>query len=156
MTNVVFCYFCIFLQCFSNFVPSTVTCGLSPPTIVSNEEEFVLQPNSVFNISCTGKRNVVWAEPLPANTFVYPGYYTATLFIYNATVENTGYYMCVYETQEAELEGGEEEYNEAGIYVFVPGEYIYVSFFFVFSWSPWELKVGLFRDRTAVGVMIMG
>ncbi|AWP11214.1 Platelet-derived growth factor receptor alpha [Scophthalmus maximus] len=98
----------------------SVTCGLSPPTIVSNEEEFVLQPNSVFNISCTGKRNVVWAEPLPANTFVYPGYYTATLFIYNATVENTGYYMCVYETQEAELEGGEEEYNEAGIYVFVP------------------------------------
>ncbi|KAI4828770.1 hypothetical protein KUCAC02_022846 [Chaenocephalus aceratus] len=98
----------------------SVTSGLSPPTIVSNEEEFVLQPNSVFNISCTGKRNVVWTEPLPKNTFVYPGYYTATLFIYNATVENTGYYMCTYQTQEGDLEDESEEDNEAGIYVFVP------------------------------------
>lgn len=97
----------------------SVTSGLSPPTIVSNEEEFILQPNSVFNISCTGKRNVVWAEPLPRNTFVYPGYYTATLFIYNATVENTAYYMCTYETPEG-VEGELDEHNEAGIYVFVP------------------------------------
>ncbi|XP_037627127.1 platelet-derived growth factor receptor alpha [Sebastes umbrosus] len=98
----------------------SVTSGLSPPTIVSNEEEFTLQPNSVFNISCTGKRNVVWDEPLPRNTFVYPGYYTATLFIYNATVENTGYYMCSYETPEGDLEDEPEDDNEAGIYVFVP------------------------------------
>ncbi|XP_072294210.1 platelet-derived growth factor receptor alpha isoform X2 [Eucyclogobius newberryi] len=93
----------------------SLTCGLSPPSIISNEEEFILQPDSVFNISCTGKRNVVWAEPLPDNTFVLPGFYTATLFIYNATVENTGYYMCTYETFDGELED-----NEAGIYVFVP------------------------------------
>lgn len=79
----------------------------------------------MFNISCSGKskRRVVWAEPLPENTFVYPGYYTATLFIDNATVENTGYYMCVYETQEGQLESEPEEDNEAGIYVFVPGKY---------------------------------
>ncbi|KAK7889610.1 hypothetical protein WMY93_025170 [Mugilogobius chulae] len=88
---------------------------LSPPSIISNEDEFILQPDSVFNISCTGKRTVVWAEPLPVNTFVYPGFYTATLFIFNATVENTGYYMCTYETFD-----GEPEDNEAGIYVFVP------------------------------------
>ncbi|XP_075943395.1 platelet-derived growth factor receptor alpha [Anarhichas minor] len=94
----------------------SVTSGLSPPTIVSNEEEFILRPSSVFNISCTGKRNVVWAEPLPTNTLVIPGYYTATLFIFNATVENTNYYMCTYES----LEGEPEEDNEAGIYVFVP------------------------------------
>lgn len=94
---------------------------------MSNEEEFILQPSSVFNISCTGKRNVVWVEPLPKNTFVYPGYYTATLFIYNATVENTGYYMCTYETQEGELEAEPEEDNEAGIYVFVPGEYVFFT-----------------------------
>lgn len=98
----------------------SVTCGLSPPTIVSNQEEFVLQPNSLFNISCTGKRNVVWVEPLPKNTHVYPGYYTATLFIDNATVENTGYYMCTYQTQEGDADGEPEEDNEAGIYVFVP------------------------------------
>ncbi|XP_068174610.1 platelet-derived growth factor receptor alpha [Antennarius striatus] len=98
----------------------SVISGLSPPTIVSNEEEFILQPNSVFNISCTGKRNVVWAEPLPKNTFVYPGYYTATLFIYNATVENTRYYMCTYETQEIDMEDDADEDDEAGIYVFVP------------------------------------
>ncbi|KAJ3600139.1 hypothetical protein NHX12_034089 [Muraenolepis orangiensis] len=66
--------------------------GLPPPTIVSNEEEFVLSPLSVFNISCTGKRNVVWAEPLPGDTFVLPGYYTSTLFIYNASADHTGYY----------------------------------------------------------------
>nr|XP_046248139.1 platelet-derived growth factor receptor alpha [Scatophagus argus] len=111
-TCVVFGLFFVFL--------GSVTSGLSPPTIVSNEEEFILQPHSVFNISCTGKRNVVWAEPLPKNTFVYPGYYTATLFIYNATVENTGYYMCNYETPESGPLGEPEEDNEAGIYVFVP------------------------------------
>lgn len=89
--------------------------GLQPPSIISNEEEFILHPDSVFNISCTGKSNVVWAEPLPNNTFVLPGFYTATLFIFNATVENTGYYMCTYETFD-----GPPEDNEAGIYVFVP------------------------------------
>ncbi|KAF7653152.1 hypothetical protein LDENG_00086480 [Lucifuga dentata] len=94
--------------------------GLSPPTIVSNEDEFVLQPHSVFNISCIGKTNVVWAEPLPENTFVYPGYYTSALFIYNASVVHTGYYMCRYETQEDEAEDELDEDKEAGIYVFVP------------------------------------
>ncbi|XP_016886800.1 platelet-derived growth factor receptor alpha isoform X3 [Cynoglossus semilaevis] len=100
----------------------SVSCELSPPTIEATEEEFILKLNSMFNISCSGKskRRVVWAEPLPENTFVYPGYYTATLFIDNATVENTGYYMCVYETQEGQLESEPEEDNEAGIYVFVP------------------------------------
>lgn len=100
-----------------------VTSGLSPPTIVSNEEEFILQPSSVLNVSCTGKKNVVWVEPLPKNSFVFPGYYTATLFIYNATVENTRYYTCTYEHLEAGLEGQPQEENEAEIYVFVPGEY---------------------------------
>ncbi|KAM8889495.1 platelet-derived growth factor receptor alpha [Synchiropus picturatus] len=96
----------------------SVGSGLLPPTIISNEDEFVLKPNSIFNISCTGKRNVVWAEPLPKNVYVYPGYYTATLFIDHATVENTGYYMCVYENRE--LEEGMYEDNEAGIYIYVP------------------------------------
>lgn len=94
----------------------SVTSGLLPPTIVSNEEEFILRPDSSFNISCTGKRSVVWEEPLQGNTVVDAGYYTATLFIYNATVENTGYYMCTYETPESDV----AEDNEAGIYVFVP------------------------------------
>nr|AAN87556.1 PDGFRalpha isoform 2 [Takifugu rubripes] len=98
----------------------SVTSGLSPPTIVSNEEEFILLPSSILNVSCTGKRNVVWAEPLPTNSFVFPGYYTATLFIYNATVKNTGYYTCTYVHLEAEQEGQPQEANEAEIYVFVP------------------------------------
>lgn len=89
--------------------------------------EFVLQPNSVFNVSCTGNRNVVWTEPLLENTFVFPGYYTATLFIYNATVENTGYYMCTYENREGEADGELEEENEIGIYVFVPGKQAILS-----------------------------
>lgn len=89
---------------------------------MSDKTEFILQPNSVFNVSCTGNRNVVWMEPLLENTFVLPGYYTATLFIYNATVENTGYYMCNYENREGEADGELEEENETGIYVFVPGK----------------------------------
>ncbi|KAM6963198.1 platelet-derived growth factor receptor alpha [Aplochiton taeniatus] len=94
------------------------TFGLLPPTIVSNEDEFVLQQSSVFNISCTGKRNVVWVEPLPQNTFVVPGYYTETLFIYNASAEHTGYYTCKYQSIESEEE--DENENVADIYVFVP------------------------------------
>lgn len=105
------------------FARLLVTSGLLPPTIVSNKEVFVLLPSSMLNVSCTGKRNVVWAEPLPTNSFVFPGYFTATLFIYNATVENTGYYTCTYEKPEAGLEGQTQEANEAEIYVFVPGEY---------------------------------
>lgn len=62
---------------------------------------------------------MVWEEPLPKNALVYPGYYTSTLFIDNATVENTGYYTCKYEDPDEELEDAEAE-----IYVFVPGEYI--------------------------------
>ncbi|XP_040040687.2 platelet-derived growth factor receptor alpha [Gasterosteus aculeatus] len=93
----------------------SVTSGLSPPIIVSNEEEFVLRPNAAFNISCTGKKSVIWVPPLPENSFVESGYNTATLFIYNASVENTDYYMCTY----GSLEGEPEEENEAGIYVFV-------------------------------------
>lgn len=106
-----------------------VTSGLSPPTIVSNQEEFILRPNSVFNISCTGKRSVVWDEPLPKNALVLPGYLTATLFIDNPTVENTGYYTCIYENPGSDLQGGaeEDEENEARIYVYVPGEHVSTS-----------------------------
>lgn len=93
----------------------SVTSGLLPPTILSDQEEFVLQPNSLFNISCTAKTHVVWEEPLQKNALVYPGYYTSTLFIYNATVENTGYYTCKYEDPDEELEA-----DEAEIYIFVP------------------------------------
>lgn len=105
------------------FARLLVASGLLPPTIVSNEEVFLLLPGSMLNVSCTGKKNVLWAEPLPTNSFVFPGYFTATLFIYNATVENTGYYTCMYEKTEVGLEGQTQEVNEAEIYVFVPGEY---------------------------------
>lgn len=91
---------------------------------MSDKEEFILRSNSVFNISCTGKRNVVWVEPLPENTFVLPGYLTATLLIHNPTVENTGYYTCIYENPGSDLQGGAEEDNEARIYVYVPGEHV--------------------------------
>ncbi|CAL8255198.1 unnamed protein product [Merluccius merluccius] len=95
--------------------------ALSPPTIVSDREEFVLAPRSVFNVSCTGKRPVAWAEPLPADTFVFMGYFTSTLFIYNASAEHTGYYSCQYERddQDQDEEMAMEEDNEAQIYVFV-------------------------------------
>ncbi|KAM9761907.1 platelet-derived growth factor receptor alpha [Menidia menidia] len=97
--------------------------GLSQPTIISNQTEFILQPDSTFNISCTGKRSLVWVEPLQENTFTLPGYLTSTLYIYNATVENTGYYTCKYQHQEVETESQTERdtiEDDAEIYVFVP------------------------------------
>lgn len=103
-----------------NLCSPLVTRGLATPTIVSTEDEFVLEPLSVFNISCTGKRNVAWVEPLPDDTFILPGYYTSTLFIYNASVTHTGYYSCKYQDKEGDEEDDEE--NEAVIYVFVPGK----------------------------------
>ncbi|KAJ7986489.1 hypothetical protein DPEC_G00340410 [Dallia pectoralis] len=78
----------------------SVTCGRTKPAIVSTEDSFLVEPHSTFNISCTGKSSVVWVEPLPDNTFVIPGYHTATLFIYNASVEHTGNYACIYEDDE--------------------------------------------------------
>ncbi|XP_022520156.2 platelet-derived growth factor receptor alpha [Astyanax mexicanus] len=88
-----------------------VVCDLPPPTIVSNETQFVLPPHSVFNISCTGKQRVKWEEPLPRNTHVLPGYYTATLLIDDAAAFHTGPYTCVYEAVETE---------PASISIFVP------------------------------------
>lgn len=99
----------------------SVTCKLLPPTIVANDDEFILEKNSVFNISCTGKKKVAWVEPLPDNTFVYPGYYTATLFIYNASGAHTRYYTCRYQTIDAETAANHEDENETEIHVFVPG-----------------------------------
>ncbi|XP_041861672.1 platelet-derived growth factor receptor alpha isoform X2 [Melanotaenia boesemani] len=109
---------CIFMQVVS------VTSGLSPPTITSDQNEFILQPNSIFNISCTGEKNVFWTKPLVENTFDLPGYYTATLYIYNATVENTGYYMCTYKNPETDVDDELLDEDEAGIYVFVPDPHI--------------------------------
>ncbi|XP_076873224.1 platelet-derived growth factor receptor alpha isoform X2 [Brachyhypopomus gauderio] len=95
-----------------------VASELSPPTIVSNQQEFVLEPHSVFNISCTGKKNVVWEEPLPINTHVLPGFYTATLLINDAAADHTGHYVCVYETMDGVRDN--EDNNSASIYIYVP------------------------------------
>ncbi|XP_062306427.1 platelet-derived growth factor receptor alpha [Osmerus eperlanus] len=97
----------------------SVTYGILSPTIASNKEEFVLERHSVFNVSCIGKRSVVWVEPLPDNTFVNPGYNTSTLFINNASVANTGYYSCRYRTLDDQDENNEQDY-EAEIYIYVP------------------------------------
>ncbi|KAL6486112.1 hypothetical protein MHYP_G00055040 [Metynnis hypsauchen] len=85
--------------------------GLPPPTIVSDQTQFVLELHSVFNLSCTGKQSVFWVEPLPKNTHVLPGYYTATLLIEDAAAFHTGPYTCVYEGEESE---------PASINIFVP------------------------------------
>lgn len=100
----------------------SVTCGLSPPTILSNTEEFILQPGSDFNISCTGERAVRWAaNPMPGNTVVTQENFKSTLTIFQASVENVGDYTCVYENPEGEPDSEEDP----GIYVFVPGEYVF-------------------------------
>ncbi|KAI5090427.1 platelet-derived growth factor receptor alpha [Silurus meridionalis] len=92
-----------------------VECELSPPIIVSDRTLFELELHSVFNISCTGKKNVMWEEPLPMNTHVLPGYYTSTLLIDDAAAHHTGEYSCIYEDEE-------QIYHEfiASIYIFVP------------------------------------
>ncbi|XP_061086315.1 platelet-derived growth factor receptor alpha isoform X2 [Conger conger] len=86
-----------------------------PPTIVTNQDEFVLPLRSQFNISCTGKRAVAWSGPRPHRVLSEPGFYTATLFIQNATAENTGYFTCNYTTP-----GGHAWEEESDIYIFVP------------------------------------
>ncbi|XP_063057400.1 platelet-derived growth factor receptor alpha isoform X2 [Engraulis encrasicolus] len=92
-----------------------------PPSIIAEEDEFVVGLHSRFNISCTGKnRQVVWADPLPDGVVVYPYYHTATLLIGDAEASHTGYYSCVYLPQNGEPvhEAAEEEMAE--IYIFVP------------------------------------
>uniref|UniRef100_A0A674MP28 Platelet-derived growth factor receptor alpha n=1 Tax=Takifugu rubripes TaxID=31033 RepID=A0A674MP28_TAKRU len=94
-----------------------VTSGLSPPTIVSNEEEFILLPSSILNVSCTGKRNVVWAEPLPTNSFEdNSGLFVTTISVDSASAMHTGYYRCFYRRNAT------EDADEAmqSIYVYVP------------------------------------
>ncbi|MCJ8743546.1 hypothetical protein PDJAM_G00095270 [Pangasius djambal] len=95
-------------------------CELSPPIIVSDREEFVLELHSVFNISCTGKKSVVWEEPLPVNTHVQAGYYTTTLLIDGAAAHHTREYTCIYKSSDEELPNIN---NMASIYIFVPGKY---------------------------------
>ncbi|XP_076134312.1 platelet-derived growth factor receptor alpha isoform X2 [Alosa pseudoharengus] len=92
-----------------------------PPVIVSNEDEFVVDLHSRFNISCIGKKEVVWADPLPENVFYYPGFFTATLLIGGAEASHTGYYTCVYASKNGESGRHEDpEENESEIYIFVP------------------------------------
>lgn len=99
------------------------TARSDPPTIVSNQDEFVVGVHSRFNISCTGKREVVWAEPLPDNVYAFPGYYTATLLIGDAEASHTGYYSCVYASKNGEpvVHEDTEDEDMSEIYIFVPG-----------------------------------
>ncbi|KAB5539700.1 hypothetical protein PHYPO_G00092030 [Pangasianodon hypophthalmus] len=92
-------------------------CELPPPIIVSDRGEFVLELHSVFNISCTGNKSVVWEEPLPVNTHVLPGYYTTTLLIDGAAAHHTGEYTCIYNDSDEEQPNIN---NMASIYIFVP------------------------------------
>ncbi|XP_064190035.1 platelet-derived growth factor receptor alpha [Anguilla rostrata] len=87
----------------------------SPPKIVSNQNDFVLQLHSQFNISCTGKRAVEWTGPQPHKVLNEPGFLTATLSIQNATAQNTGFFTCNYSNP-----GGDAEEEVADIYIFVP------------------------------------
>ncbi|KAL1022590.1 hypothetical protein UPYG_G00029630 [Umbra pygmaea] len=91
----------------------SVTCRRTPPTIVPTEDEFVVKPLSVFNITCTGKEAVAWVKPFPNNTFDLSRYDTATLEIQNASVTHTGYYTCKYKDEDI------FEENESSIYIFV-------------------------------------
>lgn len=92
----------------------------SPPIIVSDRNEFVLELNSLFNISCTGKKRIMWKEPLPLNTHVLPGYYLSTLLIGSAEAHHTKEYMCIYESQDQVQPNTDDM---ASIYIFVPGKY---------------------------------
>ncbi|XP_027001962.2 platelet-derived growth factor receptor alpha isoform X1 [Tachysurus fulvidraco] len=93
------------------------TCDLSPPTIVPDKTVFLLELNSVFNVTCTGNESVVWDEPLPVNTHVLPGFYTSTLLIDGAASYHTGEYVCIYKTLDES-----QSYTDmmTSIYIFVP------------------------------------
>ncbi|XP_057209767.1 platelet-derived growth factor receptor alpha isoform X2 [Triplophysa rosa] len=72
-------------------------------TLSSDETEFILKPQSEFNITCFGERTVTWAEPLPDNVKLHSGIYHSTLVITHATVDNTRHYTCLYEDQHENL-----------------------------------------------------
>lgn len=72
----------------------SVTTGLSFPTIRPEVDALVLEANSLVNISCTGESEVVWDDPLPDNAIVTSDGFTSTLLIYNATVEDSGFFAC--------------------------------------------------------------
>lgn len=101
----------------------SVRSELASPVISPDEEQLFLQPNSLINISCTGEQDVTWVEPLPEDATVVPGVLSSTLLIYNATVEHTRYYECIYANQEIEQDD-EMPKNVAFIYVFVQGKHI--------------------------------
>ena len=65
---------------------------------------------------------MIWAEPLPRNTFVFAGSDSSTLVISNASVEHTGTYTCQNQDPDDRPVDEDEELNEAVIYVFVAGE----------------------------------
>uniref|UniRef100_A0A669D9Q0 receptor protein-tyrosine kinase n=1 Tax=Oreochromis niloticus TaxID=8128 RepID=A0A669D9Q0_ORENI len=92
-----------------------ITSGLLPPTILSDQEEFVLQPNSLFNISCTAKTHVVWEEPLQKNEDPN-GLFISTITVDSATASHTGYYTCFYSRTFAE-----DTAEFSRIYIYVPG-----------------------------------
>ncbi|KAA0708701.1 Platelet-derived growth factor receptor alpha [Triplophysa tibetana] len=79
-------------------------------TLSSHEIEFILKPQSDFNITCSGGRTVTWVEPLPDNVKLHSGIDHSTLMITHATVDNTRHYTCSYEDQQE---------NHEEIYIFV-------------------------------------
>ncbi|KAL2089879.1 hypothetical protein ACEWY4_014567 [Coilia grayii] len=93
-----------------------------PPSILADEDEFVVGLHSRITISCKGKnRDVVWADPLPDGVVFSPYYYMATLLIGDAAASHTGYYSCVYASKDGEPTGHEDaEEDMAEIYIFVP------------------------------------
>lgn len=92
--------------------------------ISPGEEQLLLQPSSLINISCTGEQDVAWVEPLPEDATVVPGVFSSTLLIYNATVEHTRYYECIYANQESDQDD-EMPKEVAFIYIFVQGKQIF-------------------------------
>ncbi|XP_018588678.1 platelet-derived growth factor receptor alpha isoform X2 [Scleropages formosus] len=104
------------VMCLAIFTGPQVALGqLPPPSIVPRQSVFIVEPRGSLTVTCTGVRQVQWVTPLPHNFALVSGLHTAVLQVSNASAENTGLFVCMYDPPEVE-----DEQSEAHIYIYVP------------------------------------
>ncbi|KPP62923.1 platelet-derived growth factor receptor alpha-like [Scleropages formosus] len=103
------------VMCLAIFTGPQVALGqLPPPSIVPRQSVFIVEPRGSLTVTCTGVRQVQWVTPLPHNFALVSGLHTAVLQVSNASAENTGLFVCMYDPPEVE-----DEQSEAHIYIYV-------------------------------------
>uniref|UniRef100_A0A669BRY4 receptor protein-tyrosine kinase n=1 Tax=Oreochromis niloticus TaxID=8128 RepID=A0A669BRY4_ORENI len=97
-----------------------ITSGLLPPTILSDQEEFmVVTLHTPFTLTCHGQENLGWETPIDVSEQTQEdpnGLFISTITVDSATASHTGYYTCFYSRTFAE-----DTAEFSRIYIYVPG-----------------------------------